>query len=696
MNNMNEIELKNTSFNSRTYLKEHSIKFLLFDSNVKNKIDEIEKSALINRYLFRAYSLIEQDILQNIPRNKHRKIHKETLRELLYSSFIKKDTETRLKRVKMVNAHFAQFLLSIDLRRNFKKDFNFDFTYSPFDKSDYQTKSLKTILKKMENCLFDECMQYVMTKCVTDYIPMFLINKQLIKQKVALIWKMQYEIPVHTIKMKTYYGYSYLSKSMINFSLRSVNLFDLTIFNKNLLGKVFKCFYLSNLMFLLSNERNFNHFEKKLGKYLKIMNINQANEISIIQNYVRGKYFESKQLGANRLIVEETKQTFNDLTNLLSNDFRILITERGSEKILFIIFSFSLMMNSLIKINWENDQISFCKELPCSACERQLLLNFLHNIESFIALSDDHEEFSTSALNVNYYLECSIFSSVIKAKASELFDVSMRYKYDISYETMLGFMRDNLGLSRDQTILEQEDKESLFFNQHFNSFERELNLNSKDHIRYALIPQDRDNISTHICICINDSFAQCLLDQLTNINRLVDYYCFDWNKKQSSNGISSFFKIIFTNEHEDMVTKAKYAGKFLAYVISSRSLFKFHTFSLIGISYGATVLKYCINELQELSKGLTYSNDLLNDVLCINGQTDFNLIDLAALNNIITGRIINVYSKQQFNEDMNEMIGSNEIIYNKIENYDISNLMLSKDDFTSNLSYILTKVKFLQ
>ena len=92
--------------------------------------------------------------------------------------------------------------------------------------------------------------------------------------------------------------------------------------------------------------------------------------------------------------------------------------------------------------------------------------------------------------------------------------------------------------------------------------------------------------------------------------------------------------------------RAKVCGKFLGLILSTKKLFGNCQINLIGFSLGCHVIKYCLKELFE-NKNIEHN--IINNVVFIAGATrikksKFNDI----FNDVIRGRIINIYSNQDF------------------------------------------------
>ena len=216
-----------------------------------------------------------------------------------------------------------------------------------------------------------------------------------------------------------------------------------------------------------------------------------------------------------------------------------------------------------------------------------------------------------------------------------------------------------------------------------------------DKLEFKFIPHDPLKISTHICIVINDYFDITILNQLNNENKLVDFYYYSWNS-QNNSASANLLKFIYKflskivkkpslSEEENF----KYAGKFLAYVICSREVFTYNTFSFICLGKGCSVMKHFVNEMVRINMNSFIFEDAINDILYVNGQCSFDDDELLRHEKVVSGRVINVYSPRAGSN----LIGNKEIQSQRFENYDVGYLHLDYQDYKYNLCNIINKVK---
>ena len=109
-------------------------------------------------------------------------------------------------------------------------------------------------------------------------------------------------------------------------------------------------------------------------------------------------------------------------------------------------------------------------------------------------------------------------------------------------------------------------------------------------------------------------------------------------------------------KRESKVNKkvAKFYGKLLAYLIVSRSVFKFQSISLLGVSLGAQVIKHCLLEINKISAKLD-TDDLINNIVFFGGAAVINQDKFPNIFTNVAGRIINVYS--DYKKDLEDKCG---------------------------------------
>ena len=147
-----------------------------------------------------------------------------------------------------------------------------------------------------------------------------------------------------------------------------------------------------------------------------------------------------------------------------------------------------------------------------------------------------------------------------------------------------------------------------------------------------------------------------------------DFYCYDWQSLNYKNKI-------------DFKDVSIFYGRLLAYIIISKLFFQFQTINLIGQSTGCKIIKNCLLELHQLKNKLNIY-DIINNVILIGGATHFNMDKYPYLFDNVTGKIVNIFSKndKELFEYKKNAVGLNELKVKKEfeDKYNIMNIDLSK------------------
>lgn len=231
-----------------------------------------------------------------------------------------------------------------------------------------------------------------------------------------------------------------------------------------------------------------------------------------------------------------------------------------------------------------------------------------------------------------------------------------------------------------------------------------------------LFPTNPISISIHICICINGIFMNGDLDindshmwyNIITKDKTVDYYVYNWQNEDNmslDNGnmvtnMLTFVKntALMQNADDNIIRynkkMSKKFGKLLAYIIASRSVFKFHTLSLMGFSLGCNVIKNCLKELKKISTHIDAS-DIIQNIIFLGGATTFKQKhkDIFGL---VSGSVYNFYSRTDsilFEYYSKDSIGIKELMFHhitNIEDFDKSyqpryfNVDLSKNQYNQS------------
>lgn len=495
------------------------------------------------------------------------------IRENLYEKFIEKNSNEKRLVEKEINDYFQEYIDKIKQIKDFKEYYNTQFSYSNLHVENNDNNYLASLLKAMENSLISECKFFILSKMNIDAIPNFLIrnSKRQLKQVIRRFWKIYYEIPVNKLKLESSFSYKFLSNKFLDFINDKFNLFDEKYFNEEIRIVLFKLLILSNIEFINNNPYNLDHMLNNLKKYIVIMNLNNRfNDMTGILP----KYLVFKD--ETQFYLKETENNFKILNELLSNEFSLLSENCDRERILLIIFSFSIMLNNLMNSGMEINEkgeseykAQFASELKCSARERQFLINLMMKFDYYINNTNFNTNFTEnstpnentkeknpknsnfSCLKINFMLENTIYNNLIKSYTKILFDEQNKTKVNLECYKILEYLEEmgdskddcsilvdqfNKFMDREVIIEEPSDKNLNLVNNPIHkikkiggklkSFYKKLSIFSNNqpkevdrrvrvHLQNLKItPFDPINTSTHICLCINGD----LFDDLSSNN----------------------------------------------------------------------------------------------------------------------------------------------------------------------------------
>lgn len=331
--------------------------------------------------------------------------------------------------------------------------------------------------------------------------------------------------------------------------------------------------------------------------------------------------------------------------------------------------------------------------------------DFVFNVlskEQIVLLNKEFKNFMSKSLNLSQN------------------EIGERNKEDSSFASSL-LTKMKIGINSISHQIISEDKISS------------LNMNN-----LKIIPHDLYNISTHICLCVYGIFypdqstipIKNIWNNLTGDKRNVDFYFYNWQNEDNfyktnvaKNVVNFMWNFVSkkgdtnykeTNKEnmQKMITNnrkiSKIYGKFLAYILATRSVFKFHSVSLLGYSLGCNVIKHCLKELKKLSTNGIKVNEIINNVIFIGGACKLEENDKHKnIFETISGKVINCFSfydniiKNYYSIDsvgtrrINQLKKDNnqEVYLPEIENVDLTSLKLNQDDYKNEIPNIISQIK---
>jgi hypothetical protein len=709
---------------SRLLLEKHMI-------YISDKISKLEFQ-LVKGKAIEGYYNLETELLKYIKSSENNfsksqiKFLKAYLLDNLYQEFISNNSDSRRRFDKTLNSYFSGFLDYLDNIKDLRERFNTDFSYSKLHIEQNNEEYLVSILQAMENSLMSECKYFICTSLNIDILPQFLmrVNKKTLKEKVRKMWKINYEIPFQNLKLNAKYEYVLLNTKFHDLINERFNVFDESLYSPEVRFILYKTFLLSNISYINYSEYNLQTLLNNSKKYIYLMGLkDKYKDIT----YMITDYLD--RFKDEELLLNELKKEFQSLKELIQEDMSLL-GNVNKDKLLLIIFSFSIMLNNLMVVDNDTEHVVFIPELKCSSRERQFLLNYIKNLDAYINV--DNTEFT--CLQINFILENCLFSSLIKSYTKVLFDESNKSKVNLDYEKIIhilenhhyeneklhdnfnAFVKNELNLVEKPNSALKKVKEGVtnLFNMIKNKINNEEDKRVKTDItNIKFIPFDPLKISTHICLCIsggliNDFYKEKRFTNMTIKDNHIDYYFYDWQENSSHNLLKDMFIFLKSqfqpNEHKEMhyvrrhKTLAKMYGKILAYIIASRSVFKFHAITLIGYSLGCNVIKHCLLELRKISEYCLDIFDILENIVFIAGSCKLEPSNMKDCFKLVSGRLINCYStyNMQLRQFCNpKVMGLNPILNDRFENVDFSQQKFSDSDYRKEMNKIFDRINIL-
>jgi hypothetical protein len=545
--------------------------------------------------------------------------------------------------------------------------------YSPYfeflNKSDEQDLTVNSIKETFKEIIYMKMALYISSLesvFKTDQIPHFLIKnyKKKIKQKIKLICNPLVKEHYHSIlenkiEVKVLKGFIQL------YSNNSLNLFDFQFLTKKIVENLLEIFILSNIEYLKNDPLAMSTLISNLPKYINIMKIRQLNEHDE-ELKIKEEFFINKKV--DEIITKYFDLPLSEREDMIRLHVDILKSSIGdyNEKYFFVIFSFSLMLNNIIKLERSSvnrSDVVLNDNLVCNSRERQFLSNLLKSLQNYF---DSHYD----PFTINSYTQSIVITNILKSKSVEMFDKDLILKEEkINIEKIQNFILEGGSGDHQNSISNSNNINNNFYStlseEFLNEFISLLNQNKtvsfkadpqqsrvKSYLKsifntiynytypdervdltsYNIVPFDSFTLSTNACICIS-GFTSEGTDQerawenmTVDLNKYIDFYFLNWPSESAYSFLKDILYFVgstalsvlredyisvITNVHSYTRTSnaflrakkaAKVCGKLLAHILASRAIFKFQTFNLVGFSLGAHLIKHCLKELYRLGE----------------------------------------------------------------------------------------------
>ena len=531
-------------------------------------------------------------------------------------------------------------------------------------------------------------------------IPIFIMYDihELIRQKIFIEWSLNYRVLLKDFILSDVNDpdFKYIYKLYHDFFNDKITLFDNNYLFKtseeNLKFKtiLFNAIILSNPK-MVNSSSNQKIFFNNVTKYLSLFG------------------FDKTKCRFSQIISNAMKNTSNEIKDKTFRELLNLINQEKSGKILmFIIWCLSMIFNNILIFDEKENKISFSPYLNCSARAKNFFYNFLQKIDNYISYFN--LSYHNSAIEYNGQIENYVFAELTKSYTKVLYDEQNKYKINLNGKKIFKLIQklcksnienaskcDNIfdDIEEEEDELEEENFECLVWDEiesgqlyslYSQFMKKYIILESKNENKYIkqgknllniilcnrtepidnnelnfennigklklnynedlLIPIDKVDTAMQIMICISgdieDINGYCeIFEQIINRRYIenVDYYIYKW----------SSYEIYSNNDDNTKENIAKLYGKLLAYIISSKEIFKFQTISFLCVGMGDIVLKSCLEELSIIINNVIDITDLIQDIILIDPISDFNLdIPQNFINlKLVAGKFINIYKYQK-------------------------------------------------
>ena len=358
-------------------------------------------------------------------------------------------------------------------------------------------------------------------------------------------------------------------------------------------------------------------------------------------------------------------------------------------------------------------EFKLISKLKFSSITRQFLLNIL-------SLFSDRKVFL-----YNYLLETCIYRDIIHKRNKHLYNQAReKEKILINYDSIKTFLRNYINdknthhntekfstfLTENRNIFEQPAFNMGFWGNLFKKEKPEIITNKSGQVEdfyyikeLSFVPiLKNETISTQITIVIDGSIDPNILLESTEkiLSHKEKFYSFFVNNEYTNSDFYGYdwqsvnYKNIKRSKHV-----SKFYGKYLAYIIASREIFKFQTINLIGFSMGCNVIKYCLLELNKLN-----CNEIINNIIFLGGCINLKMEKYPDIFKNVAGKVVNVYSRgdKELMEYNINAIGFHEIKVSKefedkcnIINTELSKKGIKQENYFYEIPRILFKNMYL-
>ena len=541
---------------------------------------------------------------------------------------------------------------------------------------------------------------------------------------------------------KDYLSYQNIKEVFINNLKKYVDLMNIPNEFDNIKDEIEKNSFEENLIEKLNQSINISNplNDNKINEKFFLMLMGICLIMKGLLMYKDNKYIFVDNLQC----ISQEKQFLNNFFNYIDN---YIYSKSNLEKICyktdFILEN--LIFSNLIK--------SYTKVLYDENNKGKKIITFeqiyeLLNISKLLKQTNQIENINISnnnEINTSNIIYFDSYSKEDSKKLENLFSNFINHNsslfiFSTQKESFLPSIENSIKITTYKSSIQNENKNIIkdfkfgsFFSKIKNTFSSighkiistdnyldNLTLNN-----LTIQPHEPFNSYINLCICISGFFLpenknfENIFENILLTKKNIDYYYYNWQDddnfyktgiaKNTIGYLQNFFsqnssQKAYSDINDENIHKmvkinkkiSKLYGKFLAYIISSKMIFKFQTISLIGFSLGCNVIKFCLKELNKIrNSGINNINNIINNIIFIGGGCKFSENEKhKEMFSLISGKVINVYCdndkliKKYYSE---KSIGIRKILdienkdkkiyYPKIENVNLSFYKIREQDY---------------
>ncbi len=426
----------------------------IFDESItKNHLDKKLNMSEVLQIIFKLENEMITCIEEKSDLNFSKKDYLKNFTFDILTEMINKYTKFNVSDIKftIINSFDSLLKKILNDKNLLKESFKFlgDISLSNTERLD----AIEDKIKNLNECLYLEFFDDCSKKLKTMNIPNYLLTNYSENLKSFLIDNICKEClhDFHDLYKGDQPEVKQMNFFLMNLLIGKISLFDIgpdSYFDERLIDLLFQIFVISNLDYLDNDKIACELFISKLKKYSLLMNIEFPKAKNFYEFY-KSIYIslknikkpllkkDSDNIVLNNDIINNDKENFSFDSELKTLFIELKNYLRRSEIFYMMIFSFSLMLNNFIKV--EFDEIILNPFICVNARERQFLLNLLKILNKYLDESFfKYVNKKSFSFYLNSIVESFIAKSLIENENIFVFGMNDRNrKIDIDHKIIL-------------------------------------------------------------------------------------------------------------------------------------------------------------------------------------------------------------------------------------------------------------------